>query len=102
MYRAIFLLIILLIKPMILLGAEPDTDTSMYWPQWRGPLGTGGAPAGNPPVEWSETKNIRWKTRLPGELFASRKGRKTRLSYQVHCIGRRPHKRQSEMGAFGT
>ncbi|MCH7725611.1 MAG: PQQ-like beta-propeller repeat protein [Planctomycetes bacterium] len=43
-------------------GAGPD-----YWPQWRGPLGTGVAPGGNPPVEWSEEKNIRWKTPLPGK-----------------------------------
>lgn len=38
-----------------------------YWPQWRGPLGTGVAPYADPPVEWSETKNIRWKIVLPGK-----------------------------------
>jgi outer membrane protein assembly factor BamB len=37
------------------------------WPQWRGPLGTGVAPRAQPPVEWSETKHIRWKTPLPGK-----------------------------------
>ena len=36
------------------------------WGQWRGPLATGAAPKAAPPVEWSETKNIRWKTKLPG------------------------------------
>ena len=37
------------------------------WGQWRGPMGTGAAPAdANPPVEWSETKNVRWKTPLFG------------------------------------
>ena len=36
------------------------------WGQWRGPLATGAAPKADPPVEWSETKNIRWKTKLPG------------------------------------
>ncbi len=36
------------------------------WGQWRGPLSTGAAPKADPPVEWSETKNIRWKTELPG------------------------------------
>ncbi|HSC27805.1 MAG TPA: PQQ-binding-like beta-propeller repeat protein [Vicinamibacterales bacterium] len=35
------------------------------WPAWRGPLGTGEA-AGNPPVTWSETENVRWKTAIPG------------------------------------
>src|SRR5947209_4531220 len=37
------------------------------WPQWRGPLGAGVAPHANPPIDWSETKNIRWKTQLPGK-----------------------------------
>lgn len=44
------------------LGADENN-----WPQWRGPLGTGTAPDSNPPVEWSETKNIRWKAALPGK-----------------------------------
>src|ERR1043165_2695642 len=37
------------------------------WPQWRGPLSTGVAPRGNPPITWSDDKNIRWKTVLPGK-----------------------------------
>ena len=37
------------------------------WPQWRGPLGTGFAPESDPPVEWSESKNVRWKVALPGK-----------------------------------
>ncbi len=37
------------------------------WPQWRGPIGTGFAPESDPPVEWSETKNVRWKVALPGK-----------------------------------
>ncbi len=36
------------------------------WPQFRGPLGTGTAPDADPPIEWSEEKNIRWKIPLPG------------------------------------
>ena len=36
------------------------------WPQWRGPMGTGVSPDGEPPVEWSEEKNVRWKVELPG------------------------------------
>jgi outer membrane protein assembly factor BamB len=46
---------------------ELSQSTRGEWPQWRGPLGTGVAPEANPPLEWSETKNIRWKTRLPGK-----------------------------------
>jgi len=37
------------------------------WPQWRGPLGTGAALNADPPIEWSETRNIRWKSTLPGK-----------------------------------
>jgi outer membrane protein assembly factor BamB len=44
-------------------GAEARDN----WPQWRGPLGTGVAPHARPPVEWSDTKHIRWKTALPGK-----------------------------------
>lgn len=44
-------------------GETPLLD---QWPQWRGPLMTGVAPRANPPIEWSETKNVRWKIVLPG------------------------------------
>lgn len=44
-----------------------DVAAERYWPQWRGPLGTGVAPDANPPVEWSESKNIRWKIAVPGK-----------------------------------
>jgi outer membrane protein assembly factor BamB len=37
-----------------------------YWPQWRGPLGTGEAPHAKPPLEWSDSKNVRWKVEVPG------------------------------------
>ncbi|MCY2962036.1 MAG: PQQ-binding-like beta-propeller repeat protein, partial [Planctomycetota bacterium] len=36
------------------------------WAQWRGPLATGEAPEGDPPITWSETENVRWKTSIPG------------------------------------
>jgi outer membrane protein assembly factor BamB len=37
-----------------------------YWPQWRGPQGTGVSATATPPSEWSETKNVRWKVEVPG------------------------------------
>ncbi len=49
----------------IALTQSPEPATA-NWPQWRGPLATGVAPAGDPPVEWSETKNVKWKVALPG------------------------------------
>jgi len=45
-------------------GPEPAEH---YWPHWRGPLASGAAPHAQPPVEWSETRNVRWKVELPGE-----------------------------------
>jgi outer membrane protein assembly factor BamB len=41
------------------------------WPQWRGPEGTGVAPAADPPVRWSETENVRWKVPIPGRGHAA-------------------------------
>lgn len=36
------------------------------WAQWRGPYDNGVAAAGDPPLEWSETTNIKWKSEIPG------------------------------------
>jgi outer membrane protein assembly factor BamB len=41
------------------------------WPQWRGPHQNGVAPKANPPTEWSETKNVKWKVAIPGEGHAT-------------------------------
>jgi len=41
------------------------------WPQWRGPDGQGHADASKLPVEWSEVKNISWRTELPGRGWSS-------------------------------
>ncbi|MBC8877237.1 MAG: PQQ-like beta-propeller repeat protein [Planctomycetes bacterium] len=47
-------------------GSGTGTVVKHNWPRWRGPLDTGVAPDADPPVEWSESKNIRWKIALPG------------------------------------
>lgn len=60
-----FLVSILLISTLLGLPSQAE-DAGKNWPQWRGPLGTGAAPKADPPVEWSESKNIRWKIKLPG------------------------------------
>ena len=41
------------------------------WPGWRGPDGTGVSTTAKPPVEWSESKNVRWKMTIPGRGSAS-------------------------------
>jgi outer membrane protein assembly factor BamB len=60
----------LLVATTLLLAVSSSlaaSDAESYWPQWRGPLGTGVAPRATPPLEWSETRNVRWKLELPGK-----------------------------------
>jgi outer membrane protein assembly factor BamB len=65
-----------LFSTSLILAAAPSqaakpTDAERFWPQWRGPTANGVALQGNPPVEWSEDKNIRWKARVPGHGHAT-------------------------------
>jgi outer membrane protein assembly factor BamB len=48
-------------------GAEPAAG----WPWWRGPLGNGVSPDGDPPVRWSETQNVRFKAPIDGDGLAT-------------------------------
>ena len=54
----------IMILPGLCLAAEPAALAN--WPQFRGPLASGVAPEGNPPAEWSEGDNVRWKVAIPG------------------------------------
>ena len=56
---------------MTLVHAAPDTTAEQFWPQWRGPHATGVSKTADPPVEWSETRNIRWKSEIPGRGSSS-------------------------------
>lgn len=53
--------------PIFIDAPREKVDPQRAWGQWRGPLGTGVGPNAQPPIEWGETKNIRWKTSLPGK-----------------------------------
>ena len=56
---------------IIFYGFEPAAATAAdLWPQFRGPDGQGHARA-NPPSEWSESKNVAWKTAIPGSGHSS-------------------------------
>jgi outer membrane protein assembly factor BamB len=48
-------------------AALADSAADRFWPQWRGPLATGVGPQADPPLTWSETSNVKWKTPIPGE-----------------------------------
>ena len=46
--------------------AKPD-----HWNQFRGPNGDGDAGNADLPVEFSEEKNLTWKTPMPGKAWSS-------------------------------
>lgn len=57
---------------VLLTGLTATAGNATDWPYWRGPTSNGVAPAGPlPPLEWDESKNVVWKTRLPGRGHAS-------------------------------
>src|SRR5688500_7961235 len=45
-----------------LVAKANDTD----WARFRGPTGMGKSDATGLPLNWSQTENIAWKTKLPG------------------------------------
>ena len=59
----------------LLLAAAGQSNDGLspldQWPHWRGPLATGAAPHGNPPIHWDEKTNIKWKAPLPGRGSAT-------------------------------
>lgn len=65
-----FLLSVILILSLSF-SVKAVQNPDEYWPQWRGPLATGAAKKGNPPIEFSETKNLKWKTPIPGKGHAT-------------------------------
>lgn len=50
----------------LFLGVDSICAQQQNWLAWRGPHATGVAPDANPPITWSETKNIRFKLQIPG------------------------------------
>lgn len=63
--RLVFITSLLILSLARAPGAEGN------WPQWRGADQTGASANANPPTEWSESKNVLWKVRIPGEGSAT-------------------------------
>lgn len=57
--------LLLLLAPALMAATDPAA-----WPKWRGPHETGVA-KGSAPIEWSDTKNIVWKSSIPGRGHSS-------------------------------
>jgi hypothetical protein len=53
-------------RALLLFSAISPLLMAADWPQFRGSDGQGIATESKPPLEWSDTKNVRWKVELPG------------------------------------
>jgi outer membrane protein assembly factor BamB len=53
---------------LIVAGADARGEN---WPQYRGPTADGLSTATGLPVEWSESKNVVWKTAIHGKAWSS-------------------------------
>lgn len=60
----------LLLTVLVLLG-RIATVSAQDWPEFRGPGGQGHSSERELPLEWAETRNIAWKTALPGLGWSS-------------------------------
>ena len=47
-------------------AADFAAERAHNWHQWRGPEANGLAPLADPPVAWSQTRNVKWKVEIPG------------------------------------
>ncbi|WP_232107164.1 outer membrane protein assembly factor BamB family protein [Gimesia alba] len=72
-------LLLIFCQPALLSAGEKQATSeavikvkSTDWPWWRGPQRNGIANSNqNPPMKWSETENIIWKTPVPGRGYSS-------------------------------
>jgi outer membrane protein assembly factor BamB len=54
-----------------LLVWSADRAVAADWPGFRGPNGNGTSNDAGVPTEWSDSKNLKWKLKLPGKGFSS-------------------------------
>jgi outer membrane protein assembly factor BamB len=82
MHARLALLLLPVLLPLVAAAALAETPVAVTpakqalgpqdWPGWRGPSGTGVAPAGQkPPLTWSATENVLWKAPVPGRGHSS-------------------------------
>jgi outer membrane protein assembly factor BamB len=64
MPRSVLAVLTLLVMPVVTLRAE-------NWPEFRGPTGQGTYAGKRVPLEWTTTKNVAWKTQIPGKGWSS-------------------------------
>lgn len=52
--------------PIMLTSLPSLSQAGDLWPEFRGPTADGHFDNDNLPIRWSESENVRWKTKLPG------------------------------------
>lgn len=70
-FRLSIALTVSVFSSLLIFNATAGAFVGPGWPQWRGPSGQGISVEKNLPVEWSTTKNIKWKTAIPGRGHSS-------------------------------
>jgi outer membrane protein assembly factor BamB len=65
MRSRLFFALFVLLSTTLALAADDS------WPGFRGPHGNGHADSKNPPTQWSEKENVRWKTAVHGKGWSS-------------------------------
>jgi hypothetical protein len=61
---------LLLAASLLLAGLTPRVSAE-NWPAWRGPRGDGTSLETSAPTEWNATRNVAWKTVIPGAGHSS-------------------------------
>jgi hypothetical protein len=56
---------------LALMWALPAPAAAQDWPDFRGPGGQGHSPARGVPVEWGESRNVTWKSAVPGSGWST-------------------------------
>jgi outer membrane protein assembly factor BamB len=63
----------MIVRILLVMFLSRDVSTAFAedWPQFRGPTGQGHSAEVNLPVEWGESRNVLWKTPVPGRGWSS-------------------------------
>ena len=56
---------------LVLVVLSCDGVGAEDWPQFRGPTGQGHSSERGLPLDWSESRNVKWKTSVPGRGWSS-------------------------------
>lgn len=56
---------------VVALTLLPSATRAEDWPRFRGPTGQGISTEPNPPMKWSATENVVWRTAIPGVGWSS-------------------------------